>query len=98
MSANYRAQNPSWPSDRAAADPGITIISIGTTQYSPGNAQVQVNFYAQDRNPTAGSDTQCRGFQGTAQLVSEAGGWRYDPSGSSLTSTVVPSSNPRCPS
>jgi hypothetical protein len=98
MSAGYRSQNPSWPSDRAAADPGINIILVGAPQYGSAGAQVPVDFYARDRNPTQGSDTQCREFQGTASMLRESGAWRYDPSGNSLTGTVVPSSDPNCPS
>jgi hypothetical protein len=96
--SSYEAQNPSWPVDRAAADPGITILSIGTSQFGSGAAQVPVDFYARDRNPSPGSDTQCRHFQGTVELVREFGHWRYSPGGSSLIPTVVPSSNPNCPS
>ena len=98
MTASYRSQNPSWPSDRATADPGITIISIGTAQSGSGSARVPVDFYARDRQPSPGSDTQCREFRGTAELLSEGGSWRYDPAGSSLTSTVMPLSDPSCPS
>lgn len=98
MSASYQAQNPSWPSDRTAANPGVNIISIGAPQYQSGGAQVPVEFYARDRNSTPGSDTQCRDFQGRAKLISSPEGWRYDPSGNSLTATVVSSSNPNCPS
>jgi hypothetical protein len=97
MSPVFRAGHPNWPSNRAAADPGITIISIGNPQYGPVGAGVPVNFYARDRNPTPGSDTLCRNFAGTATLVSGAGHWRYDPALSNLKGTVVPSSSPDCP-
>ena len=97
MSARYQAQNPSWVQQRAAADPGITIVSIGAPQLGSETAQVPVNFYARDRNPTSGSDTRCREFQGTASLVRENGKWHYDPSGNQLTASVVPTSNANCP-
>jgi hypothetical protein len=97
MSTTYRAQNPSWPSDRAAANPAINIISIGASQYGAGTAQVPVDFYARDRNATQGSDTQCREFQGTVSLVNEAGAWRYDPGANSLTGTVASPGDPSCP-
>ena len=48
MSASYQAQNPSWPTDRSAADPGINVISVGVPRYSAGRAQVSVDFYARD--------------------------------------------------
>jgi hypothetical protein len=91
-SDQYQSQNPSWVSDRAAADPSIDVISLS----SAGGAQVSVDFYARDRNPTSGSDTQCREFQGTANMTKTGTGWRYDPSGSSLSATVVPASDPHC--
>ncbi len=94
----YQSANPSWPSDRATADPGIKLLSVGTPQFGSGDAQVPVDFYARDRNPSPGSDTQCREFQGTVNMVQESGSWRYDPSGSSLTNTVMPMSDPNCPS
>ena len=97
MSRSYQAQNPSWVQARSAADPGVSVISIGTPQYGSGTAQVPVDFYARDRNPTSGSDTRCREFQGTASMVSEGSGWRYDPSGNRLTATPASSSNPNCP-
>ena len=96
MTAAYRSQNPSWPTDRSAADPGTHIITIGSPRYSSGGADVPVEFYARDRHPTPGSDTQCREFQGTVHLVRQHGSWRYDPTGNSLRATVYNSSN--CPS
>jgi len=98
MTSSYRAENPSWPSDRAAADPGIEIISIGTPSYGSGTARVPVDFFARDRHPSPGSDTRCREFQGTAALVEVAGSWRYSPAASQMTATDVPTSDPRCPS
>jgi hypothetical protein len=98
MTASYQAENPSWPADRATADPGVTIISIGTPQSVSGGKDVPVDFYARDRRPSPGSDTQCREFQGTARLVSESGSWHYDPAASSLTSSVMPASDSNCPS
>jgi hypothetical protein len=97
MSPRYQSQNPSWPSDRASANPGINVISVDSPQYGSGSAQVPVDFYARDRNPTPGSDTQCRHFQGTANLSHSGGTWRYDPSGNSVTATVVSSSDSNCP-
>jgi len=97
MISGYQSQNPSWPSDRSAADPGINIISIGSPQYGSGGADVPIDFFARDRNPTPGSDTQCREFQGTVHLVQQGGAWRYDPSGNSLSATVS-NGNSSCPS
>ncbi len=98
LTSSYQSANPSWPSDRATADPGIKLLSVGTPQYGSGGAQVPVDFYARDRNPSPGSDTQCREFQGTVTMVQESGSWRYDPSSSGLTSTVMPESDSNCPS
>ena len=97
MTAAYRSRNPSWLTGRAAADPGINILSIGSPRYTSGGANVPVNFYARDRHPTPGSDTQCREFQGTVHLIRQAGSWRYDPMGNSLSDTVY-SDNSNCPS
>lgn len=98
MTARYRAQNPAWASDHQAAGSGINVISVGAPQYGSGDAQVPVDIYARDRHATPGSDTKCREFTGTAHMVQESGDWRYDPSTSSLNDTVVPSTNPNCPS
>jgi hypothetical protein len=98
MSPSYQAQSPAWLSDRAAADPAINVVSVGTPQYGSGSARVAVDFYARDRNSTASSDTKCREFQGTAALIRDGGAWRYDPGGNSLTATVVSPGNPNCPS
>jgi hypothetical protein len=97
MSATYRSQNPSWPSDRSAADPAINIISVGSPQYGSGSAALPIDFFARDRHPTPGSDTQCREFQGTVHLVKQGSSWRYDPSGDSLSATVS-NGNSNCPS
>lgn len=96
MTSAYRSQNPAWPSDRSAADPGINIISVGSPQHGSGSADIPVDFFAKDRNPTPGSDTLCREFQGTAHLVRQGSSWRYDPSGDSLNATVSPG-NSNCP-
>jgi hypothetical protein len=97
MSAAYEPQNPAWVQDRTTADPSVDIISIGAPQYGSGTAQVPVDFYARDANPTPGSDTKCREFSGTAALVQESGSWRYDPASNQLASTVQAANNPRCP-
>ncbi|MFL5821925.1 MAG: hypothetical protein ACJ764_00625 [Solirubrobacteraceae bacterium] len=97
LSSSYQAENPSWSSDRTTADPGITIVSIGAPQFESGVARVPVEFFARDRNPSPDSDTQCREFTGTAALISEAGNWRYDPGTSSLSPTVISSTDSRCP-
>ena len=96
MTSAYRSQNRSWLSDRSAAHPGINIISIGSSQYGSGGADVPVDFFARDRNRTPGSDTQCREFQGTVHLVQQGGSWRYDPSRDSLSATLS-NGNSNCP-
>ncbi|MFL5865303.1 MAG: S1C family serine protease [Solirubrobacteraceae bacterium] len=97
MSSGYRAQNPSWVQDRAAAEPGVNVISTGSPQYGSGRAQVPVDFYARDGTATQGSDTKCREFTGTASMVLEDGVWRCDPSANKLSGSVVPASDPNCP-
>ena len=96
-SSNYQSQNESWVQSRSAADPGVNVISIGRARYESGGAQIAVDFYARDRHPTTGSDTQCREFRGTASLVRQDGEWRYDPAGNSLTARVLSPSDPNCP-
>jgi ribosomal protein L40E len=98
MSSSYQAQNPSWPSIRSAADPGITIISVGTPTLSPAGADLQVDFYARDHNQTSGSDTRCREFKGAVSMVKQGAAWKYNPAGNHLQSAVVPQSDPKCPS
>jgi hypothetical protein len=97
MSSGYQAQNPGWVAARAAAAPGITIIMVGQATVSAGSAEVPVDCYARDSNPTSGSDTNCREFQGTASMIQENGAWRYDPAGNQLSASVVPGTNPNCP-
>ena len=96
MSAAYRSENPGWVSNREAADPMIDIVKVDAPHYTGPNAYVYAIFYARDRNPTEGSDTQCRRFEGVTQLVLESGGWRYNPKGSDLSTIVEPSGDPNC--
>ena len=98
LTSGYQSRNPNWVSERRAARPRINIISIGTPQSGDGEAQVPVEFYARDRNATQASDTQCRRFDGDVHIVRESGQWRYDPSASTLDTTVVASSDSNCPS
>jgi hypothetical protein len=64
---------------------------------TPGGANVPVDFYARDRNPTRGSDTQCREFSGTVNLVQQDGAWKYNPADDHLNATVQ-QDDPNCPS
>lgn len=96
LSASYRDQNPTWASVRAEADSGINIISVGNAVRDGADYEVSVVFYARDRSSTKGSDTQCREFRGTVDIVDEDGHWRYSPS-NGLTATIEPRSNPHCP-
>jgi hypothetical protein len=96
MSASYRSQNPNWESGRSAAAPMVNIVEIGTPTYGGGDARVYVKFYARDRNPSEGSDTQCRRFEGVVQLVPERGAWRYEPKGNSLAAVVEPPGDSNC--
>ena len=95
-SSAYQAQNPGWVQDRSTADPSVNIISIGAPQYGSGTAQVPVDFYARDANPTPGSDTKCREFRhrraGAGKRLR-----RYDPASNQLTATVQADSNANCP-
>ncbi len=97
ISAAYRAHNPSWPSERASASPAIKIISVGAATISSGAADVKIDFYARDHNPTSGSDTKCREFTGTVNLIKAHGQWRYNPDANHLAATVQPDSDPHCP-
>lgn len=93
MSAKYRGENPSWPSVRGAADPTIHIVTVGSPDYHSGAAHIYVDFYAQDAHPTTGSDTYCREFTGTVELISQGGAWRYNPYGNNLHSKLQPNSD-----
>ena len=96
MSSSYRAENPNWERTRGSANPMINIVDVGSASYAGSTAQVFVNFYARDRNPSEGSDTQCRRFQGTAEFVSEDGAWRYEPKGDSFSAIVEPPGDRNC--
>jgi hypothetical protein len=96
MSSSYRAENPNWERTRSAADPMINIVDVGSASYAGSTAHVFVNFYARDQNPSEGSDTQCRRFQGTAEFVPEDGAWRYEPKGDSFTAIVEPRGDRNC--
>lgn len=96
MSAAYRSANPSWVENRTEADPVIDIIDVAAPSYSNGSAWVYVKFYARDRNPTKGSDTQCRLFSGVVNVIDHHGMWRYEPGNGSLSAQVQPQSDPHC--
>jgi hypothetical protein len=96
MSASYRAQNPKWEGGRSTATPMINVVDIGTPSYSGESAHVYVKFYARDRYPSEGSDTQCRRFEGIVELIAEHGGWRYEPRGNSLSAVVEPTGDSNC--
>ena len=96
MSRSYRAENPNWVGSRSTADPMIDIVDVGTTVYGGGHARVYVKLYARDRNPSEGSDTQCRRFEGIAELVAEDGAWRYERKGNGFSAIVEPSGDPNC--
>jgi hypothetical protein len=84
---------PNFVADRATADPNIRIASIGSASYpGAGNAQVPIEFYAQDRYASPGSDTLCRLFQGDSPMVQGSDGhWYYD--GFHGSATVEPSAD-----
>jgi hypothetical protein len=96
MSSSYRAENPNWERTRSSADPMVNIVDVGSASYAGSTAHVFVNFYARDRNPSEGSDTQCRRFQGAAEFVSEDGAWRYEPKGDSFSAIVEPPGDRNC--
>ena len=93
MSAKYRRENPDWASTREAAAPTIRIVNIQPPSYSHGAAFVYVDFYAQDANPTPGSDTYCREFKGVVEVIGGGTTWRYNPHGNSLQGTLEPNSD-----
>jgi hypothetical protein len=93
MSAKYRHENPDWASTRQTADPTIRIVTIGSPSYAHGAAYVYVDFYAQDSNPTPGSDTDCREFKGAVEVIGGGTTWRYNPHGNSLQGTLEPNSD-----
>lgn len=96
MSGAYRSQNPKWEATRSTAIPMVNIVDIGTPSYVAGSARVYVKFYARDRNPSEGSDTRCRRFEGIVELISERGAWRYEPKSDSLSAVVEPPGDSNC--
>jgi hypothetical protein len=89
MSRAYRSANPNWLENREQGDPEIAIIGVGPPHYNGSSAHVYVRFYARDRNATTGSDTQCRLFKGFVEMIGGGDQWRYEPSGNTLSGTLV---------
>jgi len=57
----------------------INVVSIGPPSSTSGDADVDINVYAQDRYPSPGSDSICRHFLITARMVQgRDGNWDYD--------------------
>ena len=96
MAEAYRSANPGWVENRTDANPEINIIGVGPPHYGHESAQVYVRFYARDRNPTPGSDTQCRLFSGFVHMIEHGGIWRYEPTDGGLSATAEPSGDPNC--
>jgi Double-GTPase 2 len=96
MSPAYRAANPSWPSQRSTASPGINVVNVGSSQISGSQADVPITFYARDSVATPGSDTQCRRFDGTVHMIKVNGHWRYEPGGNNLNRTTA-NGDSNCP-
>ena len=96
MSEAYRSANPGWQANREQGDPEISIVGVGRPHYQGGGtARVYVKFYARDTNRSKGSDTRCRLFKGTVEMIEHGGIWRYEPSGNALTGSVVSGSSCR---
>jgi hypothetical protein len=92
--AREQANFPNFVSDRSEADPVINVINVGSPQYVSGGAVVPIEFYARDRYPNPGSDTLCRLFDTSANMVDNGGQWLYN--GLVSGGSVVSSSNPAC--
>ncbi len=92
--ATEQSQEPSFISDKKTAQPMINVVSIGPASSSSGSADMPIAFYAQDRNPSPASDTTCRYFQMTAQMVQNGNGsWSYDgPVAGTAQATAEPGS------
>ena len=97
MDASYQAQNPHWIATHAAGQSRINVISVGRAVRDASGYSVPVVFFARDRHPSPGSDTRCREFSGTVEVVRDRGRWRYHPVEGALTATAVPASDPHCP-
>jgi hypothetical protein len=80
MTAHEQSDYPNFVADRSTADPRIILLSVGSASYNgSGEATVPIEFYAQDRYPSPGSDTVCRLFDGYSPMVEGSGGhWYYD--------------------
>src|SRR5207248_1498293 len=95
--SSEQAQEPSFLSDKKAAQPMINVVSIGSASSSSGSADVPISFYAQDRYPSPGSDTTCRHFQMTAQMVQNGNGsWSYDGPVAGTTQSTTEPGNSNC--
>jgi hypothetical protein len=92
--AQEQANFPSFVSDRIEADPVINVVTIGSPQYVSGGALVHIEFYARDRYPNPGSDTLCRLFNTSANMIDDGGQWYYG--GLVSGGSVVSSNNSEC--
>jgi serine/threonine-protein kinase len=91
------AQEPSFVSDKKTAQPMINVVSIGQPSSNSGASEVPIAFYAQDRYPSPGSDTICRYFQMSADLVQVGNGsWAYDGPVSGTAQVTTEPGNPNC--
>jgi ribosomal protein L40E len=97
MAAPYRAHATEWVARHTAAQAAIKLVSIHPGAVSSSAATVAIDFYARDRNPTRGSDTQCREFVGSVNVIKERAGWRYNPALNKLSGRVIATSDPNCP-
>lgn len=83
--------------DQGLGDPVVNVVEALTPSISGTRASVQITLYSRDRQPPAGSDSQCRRFIGTMVFTRSGGKWTWNHPASRFDATPInpPSSN--CP-
>lgn len=96
-SARLQGDYSSFVNDKQTAQPMINVVSIGSPSSASGDADVPIQFYAQDRFPSNGSDTTCRYFDMTAHMVQNSdGSWSYDGPVSGTDNVTAMPGSPDC--
>ncbi len=94
---HQQGQESAFVSDKTTAQPMINVQSIGTPSSSSGDAGVPIKLWAQDRNPSPGSDTSCRFFDMTAHMIQNGdGSWSYDGPVPGTPNVTAEPGNPNC--
>jgi hypothetical protein len=94
-SASEQGTDPE--STMQAEAPMINVVSVGQPSSDRGEADIPINFWAEDTKATSFSDTQCRHFIMTAIMIQNSDrSWSYNGSVSGSATVTVANGNPNC--